>query len=388
MKTSHCLVCDSPDTAPIFALKNVPIICNQLWPNMASAKAAPTGDVDLRICNRCAMVWNASFDPDLMVYAPGYENALHFSPNFRAFAEALATRLVSDHDLVGKDVFEIGCGDGYMLDLVAANGAKTATGFDPTMRDVETPYAARDGVTIVPEYFRSDQLDRPFDAILCRHVLEHLDTPMALLNDIRTAVSDRDVPVYFEVPNAGWMLDEVSMWDVIYEHVGYWTIPSISVAFAKAGFGRLRAETGYGQQFLMVDAQPSARNQDATHADAEAVKTSASRFAELSQAELTKWGHELSKMNGTAVIWGAGSKGITFANAVDAPEGRIVGLVDLNTRKHGLYAPGVGLQIVAPNDLKELRPDLVLISNALYETEIIAQVHAMGLDPAFHVIAG
>ena len=35
------------------------------------------------------------------------------------------------------------------------------------MAGKETPFTARDGVEIVPEYFRSDQLDRPFDAILC-----------------------------------------------------------------------------------------------------------------------------------------------------------------------------------------------------------------------------
>ena len=66
----------------------------------------------------------------------------------------------------------------------------------------------------------------------------------------------------------------------------------------------------------------------------------------------------------------------------------LTAMVDLNTRKHGLIVPGVGLPVVPPESLASLRPDLVLISNALYETEITDQVRAMGLSPEIAVVAG
>ncbi|MFQ1701366.1 class I SAM-dependent methyltransferase [Loktanella agnita] len=383
-----CPVCGSADVASFFTLPAVPVICNQLWPDAAAGRAAPAGDVDLTLCNNCAMIWNAGFAPEKMVYAPGYENALHFSPNFRTFAEGLAKSLVDEFDLAGKDVVEIGCGDGYMLDLLAANGVAHATGFDPSMRDVQTPYTRRDGVRIEPEYFRSDQLDRPFDAVLCRHVLEHLDDPMLLLRDIRKAIGDRDIPVYFEVPNASWMLDSVSLWDVIYEHVGYWTEASISVAFVRAGFDRVAVNVGYGDQFLMVRAWPGEAQPNSVHPAVEATRDAAQRFADLSNAELEKWHDRLVELDGQAVIWGAGSKGITFANAVGAPPDSLAGLVDLNTRKHGLYAPGAALPVMAPEALSHVQPALILIANTLYETEITRQVRDMGLSPDFGVIAG
>ena len=177
--STHCPLCASTSLRPVFSLNAVPVICNQLWPDIDAAKAAASGDVDLKICEDCAFVFNAAFDPARMVYAPGYENALHFSPKFQAFAQELAAGLVKRHNLVGKHVVEIGCGDGHMLDLMSQNGVLTASGFDPSMAGKTTPYTAREGVEIIPEYFQSDQLDRPFDAILCRHVLEHLDAPVA-----------------------------------------------------------------------------------------------------------------------------------------------------------------------------------------------------------------
>ncbi len=386
--STQCPVCDSDNLRKVFSLGNVPVICNQLWPDAQAARAAPSGDVDLVRCGRCAMIWNSTFDPARMVYAPGYENALHFSPKFQAFAEDLAAGLTARHALAGKHVIEIGCGDGHMLDLLSRNGVATATGFDPSMAGKSSPFSARDGVEIIPEYFRSDQLDRPPDAIICRHVLEHLDAPMALMRDIRRAIGSRDVPVYFEVPNAGWMLDAVSMWDVIYEHVGYWSAPAMTTLFRRAGFAPVSVSAGYDGQFLMIEARPSAPDPDYLAPDTDRTAQAADTFAEAANAELDKWRARLSGLSGRVVIWGAGSKGITFANALGKAGAPLAALIDLNPRKYGLFAPGVALPVVAPETLSEIRPALVLISNALYEAEISTQVRAMGLAPDFDVIAG
>lgn len=383
-----CPVCGGSTLKPVFTLRNMPVICNQLWPDAKAARAAPSGDVDLVRCADCAMIWNAAFEPARMVYAPGYENALHFSPKFQAFAEDLARDFVDRFDLRGKHVVEIGCGDGHMLDLIVAHGAATATGFDPSMDGVETPFAAREGVEIVPEYVRPDQLNWPFDAILCRHVLEHLDVPMPFLQDIRRTVGTRDVPVYFEVPNAGWMLRSVSMWDVIYEHVGYWTAPSMETAFRRAGFAPVSIKEGYDGQFLMLEARAADPDPDYIAPGAADVAVDADAFAAASYAALAEWRDRLGSLAGRAVVWGAGSKGITFANALGAAGAALTALVDLNPRKHGLMVPGIARPVVAPEALAEIAPDLVLISNALYEAEITARVQDMGLTTDVAVVAG
>ncbi|WP_254023246.1 hypothetical protein [Mesorhizobium ventifaucium] len=51
------------------------------------------------------------------------------------------------------------------------------------------------------------------------------------------------------------------------------------------------------------------------------------------------------------VVWGAGSKGITFVNVV--PEGaRISALVDDNPHKQGRFAPGTGTPVVGRESLR------------------------------------
>jgi hypothetical protein len=247
-------------------------------------------------------------------------------------------------------------------------------------------FAEREGVEIVPEYFRSERLDRPFNAVICRHVLEHLDTPMTLLADIRRAIGDRNVPVYFEVPNAGWMLNALSMWDVIYEHVGYWTAPAMEAAFRRAGFAPPVIREGYDRQFLMLEVRPAASGSPCSNK--EQVATNADAFAAAVTIELDSWRSRLSALGGKAVIWGAGSKGITFANALGPAAAPLIAFVDLNTRKQGLYVPGVALPVIGPEDLPERAPDLVLISNSLYEAEIRGAAAKLGISAKYQTIAG
>ncbi|MEL6278053.1 MAG: class I SAM-dependent methyltransferase [Pseudomonadota bacterium] len=391
-----CPLSGRTDLEMVFELKNVPVICNQLWSTAEAAKGAPMCDVDLAMCPESGLISNVSFEEDKIAYAPGYENALHFSPRFQSFAEELVAGLVERHDLKGKDVVEIGCGDGHILSLMMKHGARSATGFDPSMAGKTSEYMATPGVEILPEYFRSDQLDRPFDIVLCRHVLEHLPAPMMVMSEIRKAIGDREVPIYFETPNAEWMLGAFSMWDVIYEHVTYWSAPAYETLFRRAGFKPASITTGYGDQFMMVEGAP--REPAPTFLPSEEerarVRALAQAFGDKCSAELNAWRKRLAALaneGGSAVVWGAGSKGITFSNAVstDAQAGATIrALVDVNARKHGMYAPGVGVPVIGPDALRDVAPSLVLVSNEIYLDEIEAMIGELGLTPEFAVIAG
>lgn len=381
-----CPVCGGVELAPLFSVHNVPVVCNALKRTEADAKSAPCGDVDLVICQSCSYIFNASFDSARVAYVTAYENALHHSPSFRAFANDLVASLVERHALPGKRVVEIGCGDGFMLDLFVRYGAAEAVGFDPSMEGRSTQYSETPGVRIVPEYFRSALMGDDFDIIICRHVLEHLPDPASLLHDLQNQIGDRDVPIYFEVPNGAWMLDNVALWDVIYEHVSYFTPAAMETLFRRTGFMPTRLTSGYGDQFLLAEAVPDEADPAFVAPRAAETVGRAARFGAAAEDCLAEWRNRLSDHEGRVVLWGAGSKGISFVNAVSGFGTPIVAAVDLNPRKHGAHLPGAAVPIVPPNDLFAIDPNLVLISNGLYADEIIQTMNAMGLNPATAVV--
>ncbi|MEO1346881.1 MAG: class I SAM-dependent methyltransferase [Pseudomonadota bacterium] len=333
----------------------------------------------------CALVWNRDFDPDKMKYTVDYENALHFSQEFRDFANDLARMLIDRNDLAGSNVVEIGAGDGYFLETLVKNGVKTATGYDPSLPPEKV--VTTGNVRLIAEAFHPDQLSETFSAIMCRHVLEHLTDPLEVLTEIRRALPDGSASVYVEVPNAGWMLRSTSIWDVIYEHVTYWTAPSIQGVFERAGLAVTACDELYNDQFVGVQGH---RSSDANAVDAVAidrVRRDAAAFGAAADALIAAWRTFFDQLSGHTVIWGAGSKGTTLANVIGGENAGVVALVDQNPRKHGKYVPGAGLPVIAPEQLADVPPDCVVISNGLYLNEIQKQIKDMGIKAPVKVLA-
>lgn len=377
-----CPLCGSPEKARIFSTPSVPVLCNRLFESEADARAAASGAIELCVCKACGLIWNAAYDADRMTYDPGYENALHFSAVFQKYAEDLSAALVHRYHLDGGQVIEVGCGDGHMLDTLVRHGVRSAVGFDPSSAR-DTAFTKRDGVEIVPEYFEASHADRPFDLLLCRHVLEHIDEPVPFLRMFREAIGDRNSAIYIEVPNGEWLVSSRSIWDVIYEHVTYWTRPGLDRLLRRTGFQPTKLAAAYGGQFLQAEAVPAGRRAtDVPEREPPGVKEAVA-FGRFVDTMLEEWQSTLDALSGPAVLWGAGSKAVSFVNMVEGTDA----LVDLNPRKHGLRIPGTGLPVVAPEALREIRPELVVIANGLYEQEIRKQVDDLGLQPQFKVLA-
>ena len=77
-----------------------------------------------------------------------------------------------------------------------------------------------------------------------------------------------------------------------------------------------------------------------------------------------------------AVVWGAGSKGVTFMNALKAQD-VIEYAIDINPRKKGMFVSGSGQEIVPPEFLQSYRPEFIIIMNPNYEKEIGGQLEAL-----------
>ncbi len=59
-----------------------------------------------------------------------------------------------------------------------------------------------------------------------------------------------------------------------------------------------------------------------------------------------------------------------------------VGLVvDVNRYRQGMFMPGSGHKIVGPRELKNFRPDSVIVMNSIYLDEIAAELEQLHLQP-------
>jgi hypothetical protein len=380
--TDTCPVCTrtAPDEVLDLATP-VPVLANRLYPDAESARSAPLGRTRLVLCRECGHLWNAAFEPDLVHYDDSYENSLHHSGVFTAFADRLASRLVERFDLRGRTLVEIGSGQGDFLRQLCRLGGNRGIGYDPSYGGPGDPADADPDVSFVPSLFPTEAAGLDADFVYARHVLEHLGDPRGVLAAVRRSLGDRDCGVYVEVPDGGHLLAAPALWDLVYEHPAHFTASSLTRLLTEAGFGVLAVDTDFGGQFLSADADTRAIG-GARPAPGDGLLQDAGSFAGRVEAAVSSWGGFLGAAQDggrQVVVWGAGSKGATFLNIVPAAREAVAAIVDVNPRKHGRFVPGSGHEVVPPDAVRDLAAEIVLVMNPLYVDEVRGSLETAGI---------
>jgi SAM-dependent methyltransferase len=381
----YCLVCGSAEISPALHLRNVPVHCNIQWPTREAATAAPKGDIRLGLCRECGHIFNVTFDAALTAYGEQYDNSLHYSSQFNAYAQRLAQRLIDKYNVRDSTVLEIGCGKGEFLAMLCRLGHNRGYGFDPSYepgREIAPGAAAF--LKFVPDFYTEKYSEYKARLICCRHVLEHLPNPNAFVADIRSAVgNDVETALYFEVPSMKFIVENHAVWDVIYEHCSYFSPGSVARLLKQNAFKVTTLYEDFSNQYLCVDVACDQSAQEGivvvpkVHALADLLVDLDRKY----QGALAHWRHwfrQAVRDDRRVVIWGAGSKGVTFLNLVGAND-VVQYAVDVNPYKQGKFVAGTGQEIVPPEFLKEHRPDHVVVMNDIYKNEIDATLTSLAV---------
>lgn len=389
LKEDICPVCDSQVILEVVEIPQVPVHCNLLWPARAEAIRAPKADMRLGFCRSCGHIYNFSFDPEYIDYTKSYENTLHYSPHFRDYARSQAAVLVERYDLYGKDIIEIGCGSADFLKLLCEIGGNRGVGFDPSLAGGRATSVGNGSIEFIRDFYSERYADYKADLICCLHVLEHIQFPRDFLCTVRRSVLNRpDATVFFEVPNVMFTLRDLGIWDLIYEHPSYFSIDSLAHVFTTSGFRVNSVTETYEGQFLCIEASPKTNHCRPKKLYPDHILKVAGHvavFAKRYQEKLEMWRRELQRITQArqrAVVWGAGSKGVTFLNALSV-KNHIDFVVDLSPHKHNMYVPGTGQRIMPPEFLKVYQPDIVIVMNPIYLEEIQTLMKQMNLSSRF-----
>ena len=262
-------------------------------------------------------------------------------------------------------------------------GQNHGIGFDPAYNPKKIEHSSNKLINIIPEYYSELYKDISADFICSRHVLEHISDPVRFLSIIREAIGDKnETVVFFEVPNALYTIKDHGIWDIIYEHCSYFSCRSLANAFRKAGFKPINTSIGFGNQSLRIEAVPqTCDNQDTIKSDEINLLSWVENFSNFYKTKVEFWKETLSKLGQRVVIWGAGSKGVSFLNSLAVETDVIEYIVDINPRKWGFYIPGTGQKVIKPEFLKEYKPNLVLVMNPVYKDEIKTMIQDLGIEP-------
>ncbi len=378
----NCPVCESTQINLFLTREGVPARQNTVVAEKNAAREVPRGILNLTVCERCGFVFNSTFDPSLLIYGQDYDNAQFYSQVFNQYLSDLIDYLINQQGVRNCRVVEVGCGDGYFLKRLAEKGNNTGIGYDPSY--VGPPEMMDGRVRFEQSYYGPEQAGTPADVVICRHVIEHIPEPLDLLNSVRHALSKSpSAYVFFETPTVKWILRNRTFWDFFYEHCSIFTAQSLTTAFQRTGFKVEQVQAVFGGQYLWMEAGtlPSTTSGEVVY-DAGDVPALAKEFATLEKDLKKNWRERIESLNkdGRVAIWGAGAKGVTFANLVDANHKNIACVVDVNPRKQGHSLSGTGHPIVNYHALPSYGITTVILMNPNYHDEVAGLLREAKLD--------
>jgi hypothetical protein len=382
-----CPNCGHKGLWMFYEVSDVPVHSCLMMKTRDESLAFPKGDITLGFCDACGLITNTSFDPSAETYAANYEDQQTFSPTFNAIAADLVDRLIEKHDLHDKDIIEIGCSKGDFLVLLCERGPNRGIGIDPACVEGRVRTEAADRIKFIPDYYSEKHADLPADFACCRHTLEHIHHTAEFMTTLRRSLGERpDTVIFFDMPDATRVLAECAFWDIYYEHCSYFTPGSLARLFRCTGFEITDLGRDFDDQWVMIEAVPSRSVSEVTHELEESVETTAGlirEFVENVGNERKLWKDRLAQWRETgrrAAVWGSGSKCVAFLTTMEAAD-LVDCVVDINPHRHGLFIPGVGKEVVAPEFLKEFGPHEIVVMNPIYEEEIRQMLDSMGLRP-------
>jgi len=378
----NCPVCDSDALSEFLSREQVPVHQNLLMRDQAAAMDIQRADLALVACHDCGFIFNRAFDPGKIMYGENYESTQAWSPSFNEYLDGLVRHMIAEQDVRDCHVVEVGCGNGFFLrKLVAYDGAgNRGHGFDPSYRGPESELDGR--LKFSERYYDSECADVRADVIVCRHVIEHVPQPLQILANIKTALARAPkARVFLETPCVEWILANLVVWDFFYEHCSYFSVASLSTAFQAAGFEVQSVEHVFEGQYLWLEATLPT-TQLRVDKRPGSITTQAQRFAQLEAKLKEDWNRKIRALaaKDKVAIWGAGAKGVTFANLIDGSRQLIDCVVDLNPSKQGHYLAGTGHPIVSYQALPSRGVSTAILMNPNYREENLALLHEAGAD--------
>lgn len=312
----------------------------------------PTVDLVVCACMRCGLV---QLDNTPVPYWREVITAAGCSPEMATFRCVQAEEFVRRFGLRGSRVLEVGCGDGYYLDLLADAGA-IPIGLEYGVAALER--ARQAGRPVQHGYITEAPLDLGiFDAFVCINFLEHAPQPGAFLQAIASHLTPSGVGLV-EVPNLETVIHRRRFYDFVADHLSYFTAATLRFALEGNGFEVLECASAWHEDDLVVLVRRRPSADFHTWLAENPVLTAFKTLTDDPRYQ-------------RIAIWGASHQALTLI-ALAHPK-RVECIIDSSPAKQGRYESVLGLPILPPERL-DSSFDLVIVMAAGYSDEVVAML--------------
>ena len=344
------------------------------------------------VCTGCWLVQTEDYAGADELFSADYAYFSSFSTTWLKHAEQYVADMAQRFALNANSyIVEVAANDGYLLQYAKARGIP-CLGIEPT---TSTANAARaKGIEIVEAFFGvklAQQLaaqGKQADLTAANNVLAHVPDINDFVGGFAVLLKPAGVAT-FEFPHLLRLVTENQFDTIYHEHYSYLSLTAVKRIFERNGLivfdveelpthgGSLRVYAQRKDADVRVISQSVAK----LLARETAAGMSSTAFYAGFQAKANKVKNDLlfflieAQRAGKSVAgYGAAAKGNTLLNYAGVRADLLPYVVDRNPAKQDKFLPGCRIPIVAEAQLKQTRPDYVVILPWNLRAEVIEQL--------------
>ena len=366
-KRVSCASCGGHSFETILNLGDVPLA--GYFPNKDELKTQSKYPLSLLVCNDCKLVQTDSvINPKLLFEDYRYLSSVGLSNHFEGVADLLNER----YDVRDKNILEIGCNDGVLLEPLQKLGA-LVEGVDPAINVVKL--AKNKGLQVFNDFFNEttfgdDKFKSKYDLVISNNTFAHIIDVQSVIRGIHHVLKPSG-DFIFEVHYLKSLIDG-KQWDNVYhEHIFYYSITALRNMFMKHGMtivdfeeipihsGSIRVTVRNRNTYESQKVLDRIELESKTIGNVSYLK----KYGEDVKKHISEFNEMIEKLSSKYTIAGYGASGRAnmFCNLTNINKDVVKFIVDESPERCGRYIANTEIPIVSPSALKDSYVDLIII---------------------------
>ena len=354
----RCIACGAPLwETPLLTLDNMPASAQHM-PDAQGVKQDRGLTLDLCQCMGCGLV---QFDCEPVDYYRDVIRAGGFSKTMVELRRYQYKHLIDSYHLEGKKFIEVGCGQGEFLKVLSEFPVEVhGIEHDPHLVEL----ARAQGLDVTEGFTETEDTRFAgglYDVFLSFNFLEHQPDPSTMLQAIYRNLED-DAMGLITVPSFEYIMDHNSYYELIRDHLAYYTFETLTTLLERNGFQVEECEViNRDTLSVIVKKRPQMDTENLLEC-----------YVNLKR-EMESYMKYLDAWDKKVAVWGASHQGFTLAATTKLGE-RARYIIDSAPFKQGKFAPASHLPIVGPDHFHEHPVDAIIITAPGYTDEIAASI--------------
>ena len=387
----QCRFCNTPLRYLFLSLGSAPLSNSYLGAEDLQ-KMEPYYPLDVYVCENCLLVQLEEFEKARDIFHAGYAYFSSFSDSWLKHCERYVDMMVERFRLNEKKfVVEIASNDGYLLQYFKKYNIPML-GIEPA---VNTAHAAREkGIPTEITFFdhayalKMRDQGQQADLIIGNNVLAHNPNLNDFVRGLKAALKP-DGLITMEFPHLARLMEENQFDTIYHEHFSYFSFLAVERVFREHGLVLFDVDElpTHGGSLRIYAANSDDRS-----------KPVSSRVAELKAREIGEgygridyyatFSEKVQKVKrnllqtliglkneGKRIVgYGAPAKGNTLLNYCGIRTDFLDYTVDRSPHKQNCFLPGSRIPIKHPDQIRQDKPDYVLILPWNIKEEIMSQM--------------